>query len=208
MSENSVSKGYNILKWGTLITALHINIMIPIGKLMVGVQIIPAFIGYILIAMAINGMNKKGGKRYFDGLGRQSWYLLAMSVIQFAIGVIFGYGTVTGFDTMLTPTVILVVFLYELLLYSDVLNMTVRLYKDNNEIKSADKLRKDRITFIKMGLGLAVLHALTMVPAFADKPFLPELLNYTSITLTLLFKLWFSLIIQNVARKNMEFKSE
>ncbi len=187
-----ISKGYKLIKWGLLISALHINLHFKIG----GIQIIPSFIGFIIIFLGIRMMNKNGGERYFDKLSRSSLYLCIVSALQWIWGFLFTYTSV------LSRAIIVLVFLVELLLYADLLNMTVRLYKDNNEIRSSDKLRKDRILIIKAGMGLAVVYSLSIVPK------LSVFLDYTCVTLMLVFKLWLSLILQNVERKMMIFKHD
>lgn len=187
-----ISKGYKFIKWGVLISALHINIHLKVG----GIQIIPSFIGFVIIAAGINMMNKKGGERYFAKLVKSSVTLFVVSVLQWIWGFLFTYTSV------LSRAIIVAVFLIELLMYADLLNMTVRLYKDNNEIKAADKLRNDRILIIKAGMGLAVIFSLSIVPK------LSMLLDYTCVTLMLVFKLWLSLILQNVYKKSMVFKHD
>ncbi len=187
MTENVVSKGYNLMKWGILLSGLHINIHTAVG----GLQIIPSFIGFAMVAYAINMMYKAGGARYFEKLKKDAVTVTVAAVVLFVWGLLFGYVLVVS------QAMTIIAFLIELLMYADLLNMTVRLYKDNNEIKSADKLRTDRITFIKAGMGLAILHAAAMIPA------LNQWLNYSCVTLMFVYKIWLSLILQNVSKKNM-----
>lgn len=198
MYDNEISKGYNLIKWGILLSALHINLNLK----WFGMQIIPAFIGFILIAVAINKMYKAGGERYFSKLKGETVLLVVLSVIQFIVGLLFGYADVVGIETIMSPAFLLLVYMYELVVYSDLLNMTVRLYKDNNEIRSADKLRKDRRLFVKLGMVLAIVYGLAMIPHIS------QFVNYSCVTLTLVMKIWLSLILQNVPKKYMEFKKD
>ncbi|MBE5940261.1 MAG: hypothetical protein E7266_07675 [Lachnospiraceae bacterium] len=198
MYDNESSKGYNLIKWGILLSALHINVSIWIF----GVQIIPSFIGLIMIAVAIGSMYKAGGARYFKNLKSSSVKLVIVSVIQFVVGLLFGYENVSGFMNLLSPAMLLLTFLYETMVFADLLNMTVRLYKDNHEIKKADKLRKDRMLYIKLSLVLAVIYGLSMIPA------LSIWLNYSCMILTLLMKLWLSLMLQNTSKTNLIFKED
>lgn len=198
MYDNDISKGYNLIKWGILISALHINLNLK----WCGMQIIPSFIGFILVAVAFNRMYKAGGERYYLKLKSQGLLLVGFAVLQFIVGILFGYADVTGIETIMSPTFLLLVYMYELVVYSDLLNMTIRLYKDNNEIKSADKLRKDRKLFVKLGLVLAVIYGLAMVPHIS------QFVNYSCVTLSLVMKIWLSLMLQNVSRKNMTFKKD
>ena len=82
------------------------------------------------------------------------------------------------------------------------MNVTVKLYKDNNDMQAADKLRKNRIMAIKLSMALAILWAASMAPG------LRTILGYAVSTLSLLFKLWLSMLIDNVLRKELLFKSE
>ncbi len=191
MYDSEVAKGYNLIKWGVLLSALHININVK----WFGIQIIPAFIGFIMIAVAVNKMNNSGGERYFGKIKNEAVLLVVLSLVQFGVGMLFGYADVKGIQDILSPAFVLMVYMYELVVYSDLLNMTVKLYKDNNEIKSADKLRKDRRLFVKLGMALAIVYGLAMIPHVSF------FVNYACVTLTLVLKIWLSLIIQNVPRK-------
>lgn len=197
-----IIKGYNLLKWGIILTALHINLNIKIGGVVVGIQIIPAFIGCFIIFAAINLMYKAGGERYFSLLKKESVTLLILSIAQFVAGVLFAYSDVISVRDIVSPAFIMALYLYELLVYSDILNMTVRLYKDNKEIKRADKLRKDRIFLLKAGLAISLVYLLNMVPK------LSVFLGYATITLTLGLKLWITMLLQNVTRTSVTFKKD
>lgn len=197
-----ITKGFNMLKWGILMTALHINLVMKFGRVAVGIQIIPAFIGYIIIMLGIKQLSKDKGQAYFGKLKKTSVNLLILSVVQFIIGIVFGYSDVNSVYDIVSPAFILALFLYELILYSDILNMVVKLYKENHKINLADKTRKDRIFFLKAGLGISAVYMLMMIPK------LSVFLNYACVSLTLVMKLWLTMILQNVTRQGVEFKQQ
>jgi|GEM_PF-3351651 len=194
--EGTLYRGYGLLKWGILISALHINFDTKIA----GFQIIPEFIGLAMVMFAVRFMNKNGGERYFKKIEKETVYLQILSVVQFVSGLILFY-TINN-NSLVTQALVIASFLYQVVVFTDILNVTVKLYKDNNDMQAADKLRKNRIMAIKLSMALAILWAASVAPG------LRTILGYAVSTLSLLFKLWLSMLIDNVLRKELSFKSE
>lgn len=182
-----VSSGYKKIVWGILISGLHINIDIGLFA----VQIIPSFIGYIILYLGIKELNEQAGLEYMGKLKKDALRLFILSVCLWIFGFFFGYSGII-------PKGIGVCFyLVELLLYGDLLNKSVKYYKETGREKYADTLRKNRMSFIKAFMALLVLHLISMIPKVG--PYF----EYACLTLMFMAKIWLTLMIQKLSWDNV-----
>ncbi len=181
-----VSSGYKKIVWGILISGLHINIDIGIFA----VQIIPSIIGYIIIYMGIKELHEQAGLEYMEKLKKDALRLVILS------GVFWIYGFLFGYSMALSKGMAICFYLVELLLYGDLLNKSVKYYKETGREKEADKLRKSRMSFIKAFIALLVLHLVGMIPQVA------MYVEYPCLTLMFMAKIWLTLMIQKLSWDN------
>ncbi len=186
--QEKIADSYKLIMWGILITAAHITV----GRF----QILPAFIGHILIFVAINKLQKEVGIEYFASAQKTAKITMIVSVIYWVwCAVILPYSDI------LTGCFEIFVFVMEISLFGELLNKTVKLLKENDRVKQADKLRKNRMMFIKFYLGVMLVFLLGLIPA------LDVLRGYPAPTLMLSVKIFLSLIVQNVVRSQVGFDS-
>lgn len=182
-----VSSGYKKIIWGILISGLHINI--DISKF--AVQIIPSIAGYIVLYMGIKELYEQAGLDYMEKLKKDALRLVILSGLFWIYGFLFGYSMV------LSKGIAICFYLVELLLYGDLLNKSVKYYKETDREKAADRLRKSRMSFIKAFLALLVLHLIAMIPQVAIY------LEYPCLTLMFMAKIWLTLMIQKLSWDNV-----
>lgn len=177
-----IGSGYKKIFWGILISGLHINIDIGIFA----VQILPAFIGYFIIFQGVKELHEVCGLEYMEKLKKDALRLTLLSVGCFVYGLIFGY------NLAISKGIMVLFYLIELLFYGDLLNKTVKYYKENNKEKEADKLRTNRMKFIKAFLALLVLHLVSMIPQVA------MFTEYACLTLMFMAKIWLTMMINKL----------
>lgn len=183
-----ISEGYKKIFWGILLSGFHMdNIMIGIFT----VQIIPAFIGYYLIYLGVKELCEVCGLEYMEKLKKDGLRLTIFSIGTFVYGLIFGYGLA------ISKAIMVLFYLIELLFYGDLLNKTVKYFKENNREKEADKLRGNRMKFIKAFMALIALHLVNMIPQVA--PFT----EYACLTLMFMAKIWLTLMINKLRLQQM-----
>lgn len=188
-TQEKIAANYKLVMWGTLLTVAHINI----GSF----QIVPAFVGHIMIMMGIGRLCNEVGIEYFKDAYKTAKILMLVSIAHWVWRAVFGLMTI-----MLTSCIEILVFVIELSLFGDFLNKTVKLLKENDKVKQADKMRKNRMTFIKFYIGVVLVFALALVPQ------LQFLGDYPANTLMLSLKIFLSLIIQTVIRCQVTFNPE
>lgn len=182
-----VSNGYKKIVWGILLSGLHINIDIGIFA----VQIIPSIIGYIILYLGIKELHEQAGLAYMEKLKKDALRLVILS------GIFWIYGFVFGYSMVLSKGIAICFYLIELLLYGDLLNKSVKYYKETGREKYADSLRKSRMSFIKAFIALLILHLVAMIPQVA------VYLEYACLTLMFMAKIWLTLMIQKLSWDNV-----
>ncbi len=187
--QEKIAGSYKLIMWGVLITAAHITV----GRF----QILPAFIGHIMIFVAINKLQKEIGIEYFTTSLKTAKLTMIASLIYWVWGAM-----ILPYSDILTGCFEIFIFVLEISLFGEFLNKTVKLLKENDRIKQADKLRKNRMTFIKFYLGVMLVFLVGLIPA------LNVLRGYPAPTLMLSVKIFLSLMIQNVVRSNVGFDPE
>ena len=180
-TQEKIVGNYKLIMWGTLLTAAHINI--------ISYQIIPSFIGHIMIMIGLGKLCNEAGMEYFKDAHKTSKMLVVISVIHWVWRALFGPITM-----LLTGCFEIMVFVIELSLFGEFLNKTVKFLKENDRIKQADKMRNNRMLFIKFYIGVLVEFALAL------RPKLYVLGGYPANTLMLSLKIFLSLMIQTVER--------
>lgn len=187
-----ISNGYNMIKWGILISVIHIYLF---GSF----EILPAFIGYFMIMQGVRTICDETQLEYMKTLKSESIRLFIFSCIYWIAGVFFGYGLVLG------KLIVLIFYLFDVLFFGNLLNRTVKYLKENMRLEEADRLRKNRMTFVKAYLALIIFFFATMIPnmmqffdigTIAMTDLLNSILQYLFISLMLFLKLWLSSIIQ------------
>ncbi len=182
--KSKLSESYKMIMWGVLLTAAHITI--------VSYEILPAFLGHILIFLGIKKLYQDVKIEYFGKAYKSAKIVLAVSIVYWIWKALIGLNT-----ELLTGCIELLVLILEIDLYGEFLNKTVKLLKENDKIKLADKLRKQRMTFIKFYLGVILIFAAALVPAF-------KILSvYATPMIMLAVKIFLSLLVQNVARSQV-----
>ena len=71
-----ISTGYNQIKWGILISIIHIYISTELG----GFEIVPAFIGYFLIMRGTSAICSETNLEYMNSLKAESLRLFICPV--------------------------------------------------------------------------------------------------------------------------------
>lgn len=186
-----VSTGNNLMKWGILISVIHIYV--------VGFEIIPAFVGYFLIMRGMYSIYEESKLDYMQKLKGESTRLFIFSCIYWITGIFFGYSCVPQ------KMILIIFYLFDVLFFGNFLNKMVKYYKEKMRLAEADRLRKNRMSFIKAYLILIVFFAATMIvnllnflhigsTDFLD--FLFGALQYIFVSLMLILKLWLSMLVQ------------
>lgn len=186
--QEKIAKNYKIIMWGALLSAAHITV----GRF----QIIPIFIGYFIMYLGVNGLYKEAGIEYMEPVRKTATILLGVSVFYWVWGAF-----VFPYDELLTECIELLMYVFELSMVGDLLNKSVKLLKENDKVKNADKVRKNRMTFIKFYIGVAAIYAVSMVPA------LSIIRVYAAPTTMLGVKIFLSLIMQYVSKSGVEVKN-
>lgn len=190
-----ISTGYNQIKWGILISIIHIYISTELG----GFEIVPAFIGYFLIMRGTSGICSETNLEYMNSLKAESLRLFILSCVYWITGIFLGYGLA------IQKLILIVFYLFDVLFFGNLLNKTVKYLKESMRLDDADKLRKNRMTFIKCYLALIIFSVIAMIPnamGFFDigkvafRNLLSSGLSYLSISFMLILKLWLSMVIQ------------
>lgn len=196
-----INSGYKKIVWGVLISGLHINIGIGLFAL----QIVPQIIGFYILYTGIKELHNDAGLEYMDKLEKDAFRLMILS------GALWIYGFIFGYTGAVSRGITICFELVELMLYGDLLNKTVKYYKENQMEKEADKLRKNRMNFIKAFIALLVLQLAGMVVTVlvaldvADALSLViEFIDYTSLTLMFMVKIWLTMMIQKLTYKAVE----
>ena len=187
-----ISNGYNMIKWGILISVLHIYLF---GSF----EVLPAFVGYFLIMGGMNTICDETKLDYMKSLKMESTRLFLFSCIYWIVGIFLGYQLVLG------KLIMVIFYLFDVLFFGNLLNKTVKYLKENMRLDEADRLRKNRMTFVKAYMGLIIFYCITMLPNLMTFlhigsgtviNMLSTLLQYIFISLMLLLKLWLSTMIQ------------
>ena len=189
-----VGSGYKKLMWGILISALHINIGTAIGV----IQILPSTVGFYIMYLGAKELYEGAELDYMQKVKKDAMTMVMISAAYWAYGFLFDYTGVVGKGLGICT------YIMELLLYGDMLNMTVKYYKENGRTREADLMRKKRMTFIKCFMALLVVHLINMIPfsAINENLFLiTTFLGYTCDTLMAMMKIWLSLIIQKLGNE-------
>ncbi len=183
-----ISSGYKKVLWGVLISGLHINLdgNLFISGFLGQFQILPSFIGYFIIYLGVKELFEECKLEYMEKLKKDAMRLLIASCGLWIFGLFLPY------TLEITKGVMVLFYLIELLFYGDFLNKTIKYYKENDMERYADKLRKNRMTFIKAFMALIVLHLVGMIPAIA------MYIEFTCISLMFVLKLWFTMLIQKL----------
>ena len=190
-----ISTGYNQIKWGILISIIHIYISTELG----GFEIVPAFIGYFLIMRGTSAICSETNLEYMNSLKAESLRLFILSCVYWITGIFLGYGLANQ------KLILIVFYLFDVLFFGNLLNKTVKYLKESMRLDEADKLRKNRMTFIKCYLALIIFSVIAMIPnamGFFDigkvafRNLLSSGLSYLSISFMLILKLWLSMVIQ------------
>lgn len=188
------SSAYKKVMWGILLSGCHLIIGTKYQF-----QILPAFIGYLLVWLGLREINAEGGKPYYEKVETTALFVLAVSGAGWIAGIFFGY------YTLLSEVCMMAFYLLEWLLYADLLNKSVKLLKEQNRIREADTMRKNRMRVLKLFLGVIVLYGVEIVfQVLADmdifKTNVTLLLPYAVLSLMLAVKLWISIFLQNLSR--------
>ncbi len=184
--QEKIAESYKLIMWGVLLSAAHIII----GRF----QILPAFVGHFLILYGINKLCNEVKIEYFKEPLKTARVLLLVSLIYWVWGAF-----IVPYTDVLTGCIEILVFVLEIAVFGDLLNKSVKLLKENDKVKHADKMRKNRMTFIKMYLGAMIIFAVSLIPVL-------EILRvYAAPTLMLGVKIFLSLLIQNVANSNVVY---
>ncbi len=184
--QEKIAGSYKLIMWGILLTAAHITI--------ISYQVVPAFVGHIMMYVGIKRLYEEVGIEYFADSLKSVKTLLVLSIIHWIWRAVIGLNTV-----ILTGCIEVLVLVMELSLLGEFLNKTVKLLKENERVKQADKLRSNRMLFIKFYLGVLVVYLLGLIPA------LDVLGGYPALTLMLSLKIFLSLMVQTVIRCQVGF---
>ena len=126
-------------------------------------------------------------------------FYFLFSCIYWIVGIFLGYQLVLG------KLIMVIFYLFDVLFFGNLLNKTVKYLKENMRLDEADRLRKNRMTFVKAYMGLIIFYCITMLPNLMTFlhigsgtviNMLSTLLQYIFISLMLLLKLWLSMMIQ------------
>ena len=136
---------------------------------------------------------------YMNSLKAESLRLFILSCVYWITGIFLGYGLA------IQKLILIVFYLFDVLFFGNLLNKTVKYLKESMRLDEADKLRKNRMTFIKCYLALIIFSVIAMIPnamGFFDigkvafRNLLSSGLSYLSISFMLILKLWLSMVIQ------------
>lgn len=185
----STGSGYKKIMWGVLLSALHAEI--PIG--MFCIQIIPMFLGFGLVMVGCMELRDQCGLDFMEKSVKNSMVTTGVAVGAWIVGMFFSY------QLAITQALVVLVYVFAIATYGDVLNKTIRLYKLEGMEREADKLRKDRMTFIKIYLAGMAVCLLGMIPQ------LSFIRQYVTTGVMCVVNLWLSMIIQNIAKKDVTF---
>ena len=186
---SSTASGYKKIMWGILLSAVHIEI--PIGIFMI--QILPMFLGFGLVMLVCMELRDKAVLGFFDKALKNALIVSGVALALWVVGMFLSYGLA------LTKGLMAMVHLFAIATYGEILNKTVRLYKLEGMTKQADKLRKDRMTVIKIYLVGIVICLLGMIPA------LDFLNQYVTTSVMFMINLWLSMIVQNIVKEDVTF---
>lgn len=134
-----------------------------------------------------------------NSLKAESLRLFILSCVYWITGIFLGYGLA------IQKLILIVFYLFDVLFFGNLLNKTVKYLKESMRLDDADKLRKNRMTFIKCYLALIIFSVIAMIPnamGFFDigkvafRNLLSSGLSYLSISFMLILKLWLSMVIQ------------
>lgn len=192
-----ISNGYNLIKWGILVSVIHVYIL---GSF----EVLPAFVGYFMIMRGIYSICDETKLDYMVSLKGESTRLLIFSLIYWIFGIFFGY------QMAISKLILIAFYLFDVLFFGNLLNKTVKYLKESMQLTEADKLRANRMSFVKAYMALIVFFAITMIPALlsflnigsdATLDFVSTVLQYIFISLMLVLKLWLSMLIQKYSIK-------
>ncbi|MCD8119152.1 MAG: hypothetical protein LUE29_06700 [Lachnospiraceae bacterium] len=199
------SQAYHRIMWGVLLTGC----LIPAGNF----QIIPMLIGYIIIAWQLRHINNDlGGEPYFKKQFLDTMNCVAFSVVTLVVGLLFGYSQV------ITQMLFVIVMLEDVMAFGGILGRSVRILNDCDNVKAADKMRKNRMTYIKADLVVIFLRITQVVLIFVlnyvvgnDKgsystamDIAITAINYICLTVFLMLKIWYSMFMYKMYSYNIE----
>ncbi|MBE5922207.1 MAG: hypothetical protein E7269_05590 [Lachnospiraceae bacterium] len=221
------SEKYRKIMWGILLSGC----MLPIGNF----QILPVFIGYLVIASAIKALiNENGGAPYYEKEYKEAMNAMAFSVIVLVAGLVFGIigvvgadvslpvairmvmlgshgGGVDGYPQILTQILVIAVMLQDALLCSKLASRTARVFDDFGYTESAETLRKNRMTYAKLNLGVIVLKCVqvALIALFSwasvkQAYLVIEFLTYAVLSLYLVLKIWYSMFMYKASRMEID----
>lgn len=199
------SQAYHRIMWGVLLTGC----LIPVGNF----QIVPMLIGYIIIAWQLRHINNDlGGEPYFKKQFLDTMNAVAFSIVTLVVGALFGYSQIV------THLLFVIVMLEDVQALGGILGRSVRILKDSDNIKAADKMRKNRMTYIKADLAVIFLRITEVVLVFllnyvvgTDKgsysvamDIAITAINYICLMVFLMLKIWYSMFMYKMYSYNIE----
>lgn len=186
---SSTGNGYKKIMWGVLLSAVHAEI--PIG--MFCVQIIPMFLGFGLVMIGCMELRDQCGLDFMDKAVKSSMTTAGVAFATWIVGMFFSY------QLAITQALVVLVYVFAIATYGDILNKTIRLYKLEGMEREADRLRKDRMTFIKIYLAGVAVCLIGMIPQ------LSFIRQYVTTGVMFAINLWLSLIIQNILKRDVTY---
>ncbi len=185
-----------LMKWGILLSVAHIYLNLMD---LVTLEMLPAFIGYFLIMRGMYGLSDDINEEYMHPLKGESTKLFIFSIVYWVAILLFGASSALG------KMFLILFYLFDVKFFGNLLNKLVKYQKEKMRLADADRLRKNRMSFIKAYLALIVFLLITLIPNALNTlgigsagtiRFLNNTLQYIFISLMLLLKLWLSMIIQ------------
>ena len=146
----STGNAYRKITYGILLSACHIVLNNRF-------EILPGFIGYLMIFLGVKELCRAGAAGYYEKEQRTSSIVLLLSVIGFAGGIFWGY------SSYLSQLCYVAFFLIELMFYADLLSDTRKVFKEYNMIREADKLKSDRKMILLVGMALGIVRLLAIM---------------------------------------------
>lgn len=189
MERISTKSGYTKIMWGILLSSVHIDIFIGIFC----VQLIPMFLGLGFVMVGCLELRDRSGIDFFDKSTKDSMIATGIALATWLVGFIFSY------KLLITKALMLLVYVMALSVYGELLNKTVRLYKLEGMIKEADRLRSDRMTFIKIYIAGLAIYVAGLIPG------LEFIGQYVSNSVMFIINLWLSMIVQNIGKKDVMY---
>ncbi len=180
------SSGYKKIMWGILLSSMTIIVNFY--------EIIPSFLGFYLVCLGLKDICENQGEEIFGKAFKNSLIVFILLAIRFVLGLLIGQ------KMLIYQGFAIIVLLIEIIVYADILNMSVKILKDTYRIREADQLREKRISTLKAGLVLAAIYVIAMLPM------VNEVLDYAKTTITVLFKIWISILIMNMYRYEVTIK--